>query len=47
MKHEYIKDTRIRRIYSGRKRKATGYILLSGAPYRDAEGSPQLRSCLH
>ena len=47
MKHEYIKDTRICRTHSGRKRKATGYVLLSGSPYRDAEGSPHLRSCLH
>ena len=30
MKHEYIKDTRIRRTYSGRKRKATGYIYITG-----------------
>ena len=47
MKHDYIKDTRIHRTYSGRKRKATGYVLLSGSPYRDAKGYPQLRSCLH
>ena len=47
MKNDYIKDTRIRRTYSGRKRKATGYVLITGSPYRDAEGSPQLRSCLH
>ena len=47
MKHEYIKDTRICRTHSGRKRKVTGYVLLSGSPYRDAEGSPQIRSCLH
>ena len=47
MKHDYIKDTRIRRTYSGRKRKATGYVLLTGSPYRDAEGSSQLISCLH
>ena len=47
MKHDYIKDTRIRRTYSGRKRKATGYVLLSGSPYRDAEGYAQLRSCLN
>ena len=47
MKHDYIKDTRIRRTYSGRKQKATGYFLLTGSPYRDAEGSSHLRSCLH
>ena len=46
MKHDYIKDTIIRRIYSGRKRKATGYVLLTGSPYRDAEGSSHLRSFL-
>ena len=33
--------------YSGRKRKATGYVLITDSPYSDAEGSPQLRSCLH
>ena len=37
MKNDYIKDTRIRRTYSGRKRKATGYVLMTGSPYRDAE----------
>ena len=47
MKHDYKKDTRICQTYSGRKRKAPGYILITGSPYRDAEGSPQLRSCLH
>ena len=47
MKNYYIKDTRIHRTYSGRKRKATGYVLLTGSPYRDAEVSSQLRSCLH
>ena len=26
---------------------ATGYVLLTGSPYRDAEGSPHHRSCLH
>ena len=44
---EMIKDTRIGRTYSGRKRKETGYVLLTGSPYRDAEGSSQLRSYLH
>ena len=33
--------------YSGRKLKSTGYVLLTGSPYRDAEGSPHHRSCLH
>ena len=35
------------RTYSGRKRKATGYVLITGSPYRDAEVSPHQRSCLH
>ena len=47
IKNDYIKDTRIRRTYSGRKRKAKGYVLLTGSPYRDSEGSSQLISCLH
>ena len=47
MKYDYIKDTRIRRTYSGRKRKSTDYVLKTGSPYRDAEGPPQLISCLH
>ena len=47
MKYDYIKDTRIRRTYSVRKRKSTDYVLKTGSPYRDAEGSPQLISCLH
>ena len=37
----------MRRTYSGRKRKATGYVLITGSPYRDAEGSPHHRSCIH
>ena len=37
----------MRRTYSERKRKATGYVLINGSPYRDAEGSPHQRSCLH
>ena len=37
----------MRRIYSGRKRKATGNVLITGSPYRDAEGSPHHISCLH
>ena len=47
LKNDFIKDTRIRRTYSGRKRKATGNVLITGSPYRDAEGSPHHRSCLH
>ena len=47
MKHEYLRYTRIRRSDSGRKRKATGYVLLTGSPYCDYEGSSQLISCLH
>ena len=35
------------RKYSGRKQKATGCVLITGSPYRDAEGSPHHRSCLH
>ena len=33
--------------YSGRKHKATGYVLITGSPHRGAEGYLQLRSCLH
>ena len=29
------------------KKKATGFVCLQGSPYHDAEGSSQLRSCLH
>ena len=47
MKNDCIKDTRIRRTYSGRKRKATGYVYIIGSPYCDAKGLSQLRSCLH
>ena len=47
MKNDYIKNTRIRQTYSGRKRKATGYVLTTGSPYRDAEGYPQYIQCLH
>ena len=36
----------MRRTNSGRKRKATGHVLIIGQPYRDAEVSSQLRSCL-
>ena len=47
MKNDYIKDTKTSRTYSGRKQKATGYVLITGSPYRYSEGSSQLRSCLH
>ena len=47
LKNYYIKDKRIRRTYSGRKRRATGYLYLKYSPYRDAEGFSQLRSCIH
>ena len=47
LEREYIKDTRIRRVYSGRKQKATGFVYLQGSPYRDSEGSSQLISCLN
>ena len=47
MKNDYIKDTRIRRTYPGKKRKATGYVYITGSPYLDDEGSSHLRSCLH
>ena len=47
LKNDYIKDTRIRRTYSGRKQRATSYVYLNGSPYRDAKGSSQPRSCLH
>ena len=47
MKNDYIKDTRIRRTYSGIKIKPTGYVYITGYPYRDDEVSPHLRSCLH
>ena len=33
--------------YSGRKRKATGYVLMTGSTYHDAEVSQQHISCLH
>ena len=46
-KNNYVPDTRMRWTYSVRKRKATGYVYLNGPPYRDAEGSSQLRSCIH
>ena len=39
MKNDYIKNTRTRRTHSGRKRKATGYVLITGSTYHDAKGS--------
>ena len=47
MKNDYIKDTRISWTHSGRKRRATGHVLLTGSPYCDAEGYLQIRSCIH
>ena len=47
MKNYFIKDARIRRTYSGRKRKAKGCVYITGSPYRDDEGSSQLRLCLY
>ena len=47
VKNDYIKDTRISRTYSVRKRRASDYVYLNGSPYHDAEGLSQLRSCLH
>ena len=35
------------RKYSGRKLKETGYVLIIVSPYRDDEGPPHHRSCLH
>ena len=35
--HDYIQDRRIRRTYSGRKQKATGYVYITGSPYSDYE----------
>ena len=46
MKTDYIKDTRICWKHSGRQLKATCYVLITGSPYRDAEGFSQLRSFL-
>ena len=34
-------------MYSGRKRKAAGFVYIQGSLYCDVEGSSQLRSCLH
>ena len=45
--NDYIKDRIIHRTSSGRKLKATDYVLITGSQYRNAEGSPHHRSCLH
>ena len=34
-------------MYSGREKKATGFVYIRGSPYRDAKVSSQLRECLH
>ena len=47
LQNDSIKYTIMRRTYSGRKRKATDYVLITGSPYHDDEGSPHHRSCLH
>ena len=47
MKNDYINYSRIRQTYSGRKWKATDYVLITLSPYRCAETSSQLRSCLN
>ena len=47
IKSYFIKDTIILRKYSGRKQKATGFVYLKFSPYRDAEGSSQLKLCYH
>ena len=47
LQNDCIKDTIMRQKYSGRKRKATGYVLISGSPYLDAEVLTHHRSCLH
>ena len=47
LKNYFIKYTRICRTYSGRKLRAASFVYLQGSPYRDAEGSTQIRSCLH
>ena len=47
LKNDDIKDTRMRRTYSGRKQKATGFVYLKDSPCCDAEVSSQIISCLH
>ena len=43
IKNDHIKDTRIRQTYSRIKQRETGYVYITGSPYRDAEGLSQLR----
>ena len=43
----FIKDKIKQQTYSGRKWNPTGFVYLKGSPYRDAEGSLNLRSCFH
>ena len=38
LKKDFIKDTIIRRTYSGRKQRASGYVYPNGLLYLDAEG---------
>ena len=45
-KSEYIKYTRILRMYSGRKQRETSFAYLKVSPYCDDDGSSQLRSFL-
>ena len=40
-----IKDAIIHQVYSGRKRKVTCFVYIQVSPYRDGEGSSQIRSC--
>ena len=40
-------DTRMRRVYSGRKRKAAGFVYLQVLPCSDYKGSSKIRSCVH
>ena len=47
LKNDHKKYTRIRQTYSGRKRRATGFVYLQSSPYHDDEGSSHIRSCLH
>ena len=44
---DYLKDTRMRRKYSIRKRKIVGFIYPKGSPYRDDIVSSQLKSCIN
>ena len=46
-KNNFIKDKRTHQTNSGIKQRITVYVYLNGSPYPNAEGSPQLRECLH